>query len=228
MSMAGDVSWQLSATRATLSCGPLRATFDALLPAKGIAGATYDGVPLAGLQFLGLDIAVGDPAFLTEFYQRGRDLIVRYAQTSERVFAVTAYWRAGLLDIGGSLHPHVDLIVSVETSLLDSRPLLSTKSILHTVGEKRLRIQAGRVLCQFDEPAVTYCEMCHPEDLISPSAATTDRTVEVTTLLFGLPLEKGVILRSRLRGLFAPHQDDEQVVQAALAEFAAEAPPLTT
>jgi hypothetical protein len=206
----------------------LRASFDALSPDLGLGEVSFGGTPLAGSRFLGIELEVGEPAVLTEFYQRGRDLVVRYAQTDERVFAVTAYWRAGLLEAERMRHPHIDLIVSVETSLLDSRPLLAAKSFLLVAKESVLSCPPGYLLGRFDEPGVSYAEMCHPEDAIIPAVAEAGGGVKVTTWLFGRPLEKGVILRSRLRGLFALRENDHPLAEAALAEFTAEAPPLTT
>ena len=226
--MPGQCSWQITATQATLICGPLRGAVDLLSPATGLGQVSYDGVPLAGSQFLGIDIEVGDPATLVDFYQRGRDLVVRYAQTGERPFAVMVYWCTGLLAIGGTDHPHVDLIVSVETNLLDSRPMLAAKSFFAVADEDSMSCQPGFFVARFHNPAITYGELCHPEDALAASAEAARGGVELTTRLFGLPLEKGVILRSRLRGLFVPRQHDEELARSALADFAAAPPPLTT
>ena len=46
--------------------------------------------------------------------------------------------------------------------------------------------------------------------------------------LFAERLEKGVILRSRIRGLFVPRDHDTELAQSEYRRFAASEPPLTT
>ncbi|HVX12371.1 MAG TPA: hypothetical protein VHC22_14405 [Pirellulales bacterium] len=225
--MAGDISWRLEATRATLVCGPFSTSLDALAPAFGLGSAVYENVPLVGSHFLGVGIDVGDRAELIDFYQRGSDVIARYVQTADRIFAVVAYWRAGWSKIADETFPHVDLIVSVETNLLDSSPSLEARSFYACPPASVVRRPPGCSLARLAWPT-SYLELCHPADAIASSIEAVDDGTACTTLLFGLPLEKGVILRSRLRGLFASHDLDERFAATALAQFADEAPPLTT
>lgn len=226
--MSRDVFWRPTAAAASLDCGPLHAALDPLAPSGGLAHVSYDGVSLEPSIFLGIEIAVDNPAALTDCYQRGGDFIARYAQTDERPFAAVVYWRASLLDFEGAAYPHVDLVVSVETSLLDSRPLLAATSHLPATAAGELSCHDGFLLARFEGAALSYAEMCHPDDSIAASVETcSDRTVWKTRL-FGQPLEKGVILRSRLRGLFVPRANDQEAARLALAEFTASAPPLTT
>jgi hypothetical protein len=225
--MSRDVFWQPTAAAANLACGSMQAAINPLSPASGLAHGSYGGVSLEPSTFLGVEIAVDHPAGLTECYQRGGDFIARYAQTDERPFAVLLYWQAGLLDFGGVAYPHVDLIVSVETSLLDSRPLLAATSRLDAAIDETI-CGDGFLLARFGNAALSYAEMCHPDDAIAASVETSGDRFAWKTWLFGQPLEKGVILRSRLRGLFVPRANDERIARRALAEFAASAPPLTT
>jgi hypothetical protein len=226
--MPVDVSWQVSSTHAVLLCGPLRASLNALSPANGLCEVSYAGVSLAGMYFLGVDLTANGRQPLSDFYQRGGDLIARYAQTDERPFAVLAYWRAALLELGGVACPRVDLVVSVETSLLNSRPLVQAQTHLKLAGGGPNFISGKYVLARLATGAVSYAEMCHPDDSIAASIESIGNAMVCTTPLFGQSLEKGVILRSRLRGHFLPAEHDGPLAEAALAEFAASAPPLTT
>jgi hypothetical protein len=64
---------------------------------------------------------------------------------------------------------------------------------------------------------------------LAPAAASSAAaTVEVRHHLFARPLEKGVILRSRVLGLWLEPQDDVAVALAHFRRFAASEPPLTT
>ncbi|HET6881153.1 MAG TPA: hypothetical protein VFI31_13415, partial [Pirellulales bacterium] len=226
--MAGDVFWQLRSTQAVLYCGPLCASLDALSPEQGLSDACYANVSLVGAQFLGVGLRINGPEVVSDFYQRGGDLIVRYGQTQERPFGVLIYWRAALVDLCGLVCPRVDLVVSVETNLLDSRPMVTAQTRLGPAGNEAIFSAPGYLLARLATAAVTYAEMCHPDDAIAPITDSTGDKVSCRTPLFGQPLEKGVILRSRLRGLFLPTRDSQPQAQAALADFAAEPPPLTT
>jgi hypothetical protein len=223
----GDVTWQLHADRATLVCGPLRAAIDVRQPSRGLHDLSVDERRFAGCEFLGVAIDAGRSDAVADCYGRAGDLIVRYAQTDDRPFAVSVYWRAGLAGIGSMLYPYVDLVVSVETSLLDSRPQIEATTSLATSSVVALNESTGGCLARFPRLALTYLEMVHPDDAISPLPEKTAVGVRLATRLFGQRLEKGVVLRSRLRGMFVPLSDDRKTASDARALFAAAPPPLT-
>jgi hypothetical protein len=74
----------------------------------------------------------------------------------------------------------------------------------------------------------SYVEMVHPADFNesmlrrSPSGET-----ELSHRLFAGRLEKGVILRSRIRAIFVPRDSDAALARACYADFAAAEPVLT-
>lgn len=85
----------------------------------------------------------------------------------------------------------------------------------------------------------SYAEMIHPADfqhdeLADVSASTSidallaDRELVLTHHLFPESLEKGVILRSRLRGALLPRARDQQLLAECYAAFRETPPPLTT
>lgn len=226
--MPGKVSWQLNAGQASLVCGELRGSLDSRSPRHGLHDVSLRQRRLANSHFLGIDLDAAGSEVLTDLYQRGGDLIARYAQTPGRPFGVMVYWRAGLISIGSGEHPYVDLLVSVETSLLESRPRLEVHTRLaRSAAEVTSHQDVGYCLAQFPDTAASYIEMYHPDDALTTSTNSTSDGMQITTRLFGQPLEKGVILRSRLRGVFVPVRDGECLAQAALADLAVSPPPLT-
>ena len=72
-------------------------------------------------------------------------------------------------------------------------------------------------------------EMVHPSDFTeSAFCRGPDGAAELSNRLFQGRLEKGVILRSRLRALLLPPEDDVALAAACYSDFAASEPPLTT
>ena len=179
----------------------------------------------------------------TEAHLRGNDLIVTYDSTVQWPFRTQVCWRAidatdGLATLGG-----VDLIASMQTQLLDSHPELSVTTSLPVsqllalnnaeserfeevtlAGEQPVTLASPRgvgcLLYRFatakgDGPAFSYAEMTHPAD-VGSAVLQQDPTgsLSVERRLFSSPLEKGVILRTRLRGIFLEPSGD---ADAALA-----------
>src|SRR5487761_1165762 len=220
--MSGNISWQLSGNQASLVCGELRASLDARAPRHGLHDVSLGDRTLGNSWFLGVDVDAGGPDVLTDFYQRGADLIERYVETADRLFAAVVYWRAGLAPSGAVQYPYVDLLVSVETSLLDSLPRLQaqTRAALR-IDELSSNSSPFYRIGRFKDAAASYLELYHPDDALTTSSGPTPDAMRWSTQLFRQPLEKGVLLRSRLRGLFLPGTDAESFAPAALDEFAA-------
>ncbi len=77
----------------------------------------------------------------------------------------------------------------------------------------------------------SYIEMVHPADFRQTTfewTADSSPAVRLAHRLFAERLEKGVILRSRIRGLFVPRDHDAELAQSEYRRFAASEPPLTT
>jgi hypothetical protein len=75
--------------------------------------------------------------------------------------------------------------------------------------------------------ALRYLEMVHPDDL-SRRILTGDLPRTLRTALFGYDLERGVILRGRLRGLWLPGEADDAEVARRFDQFLHEPLPLAT
>ena len=76
-----------------------------------------------------------------------------------------------------------------------------------------------------EQNEVSYVEFCHPEDgmALDQESLTNGGTV-LRYKLFGHDLEKGVILRGRLRGRLVPRSEDVTAARSAYQDFL-KAPP---
>ena len=233
-----EVAWRLDRGFANLSCGPLAAGVDLFTPRQGLTELRWREQPLVGCQLLGVDIESLDTKasdVLVDHYERGGDLVATYEQTPTRTFRVQVYWRASLARLDSHELPAVDLQVSVQTNQLDSRPALNTVSLTtecETVEVLGAMQDEKGAHCRIFRPHgfdVSYAEMVHAADFHAAELTTlSDAKQRLVARLFGGALEKGVILRARVRGLFLPRQADEMNAAAALADFCRQPPPLTT
>jgi hypothetical protein len=121
----------------------------------------------------------------------------------------------------------IELIVSVQTHLLDKDPTLTVESRLPHGASNSANNWC--VIQQLSE-SLQYAELVHPDDLCGfeiKQLKSGDGSQTWTHRLFPRHIEKGVILRSRLRGLFYPGETSLSEVVAAYRNFAASPPPLT-
>ena len=146
----------------------------------------------------------------------------------------------------------MELVVSVQTDLLDSDPELTITSSLPATDVRRLLAADGSQFATVAadarpgardftsppgcflfriSPQTSYLEMVHPSDFrqmaITSPTGTAEKLFGVQTRLFAERLEKGVILRSRLRGWFLAREADETAAVQLYREFCATEPPLT-
>jgi hypothetical protein len=233
-----DVAWRLDARFANLSCGPLAAGVDLFTPCLGLTGLRWCERPLAGWQILGVEIESLDglaAGTLVEKYVRGGDLVATYEPTPARPFGVQIYWRAALSQLDGQALPVVTLQVSVQTKLPDCQPALTTAGLLPEcesveLGDALARANAPvRRLFRPSKCNVSYAQSVDHEGLERNEFTTfSDGTWRLATRLFGGAMEKGVILRTSVRGVFLPRNDDELLAALAFEDFAKQPPPLTT
>lgn len=156
-------------------------------------------------------------------------------------------WRAGRT---GSGYACLNAVISVGTQVLSacaSLQLLSLVPASEVLVPEANETAASRVWKTLDlalgdpatvEPSCTlvrlpgeawsYVEMTHPSDPAEcevSSCADTGRAA-LRHGFFSGSLEKGVILRARLRGVFLPREADCDAASTAFAEWTAAAPPL--
>jgi hypothetical protein len=195
---------------------------------------------------------VGTPqaATIAECHVRGADLIATYEATQANAIRSQIYWR--LLDTGSEMAVGVEVLVSVETDLLDSDPSTVVSSTLPAAHVLALPDAASRefeeldptertsaalvgagvqaVLVRLRDCPFSYVEMIRPTDC-DRSAISLDSTssdsVRVDHVCFAERLEKGVIRRSRVRGYFVHRQQDTDIALQLHGQFADSEPPLT-
>ncbi|HQR08050.1 MAG TPA: hypothetical protein PLN21_14575 [Gemmatales bacterium] len=200
--------------------------------------------PLRGLElqagslhlpsFLGLEIVdavnlgpqpLVSPNTVPDMVIRQDTISVRYAPTTKRPVECQARWRVlpeGVFDLEVStLTPGKwdDLAVQTRTTLNTTKP----NEEVHIEPS----VTPGIVIYRPAGQQLSYVEFCHPHDGIGLDIKSDATTTTVHYRLFGLDLEKGVILRGRLRGMIVPRSVDVASAHAAYERFIAEAPNLT-
>jgi hypothetical protein len=216
-----------------------------------VCGLIVDGQALEGTNLLGVDLRGAttlSPGI--EHYARGGDLIATYDETPQRPLRAQVYWRAAGGERLGVIAA-IELLASVQTSLLDTCPQLTTCSSLTASDMFRLLdsrrgtfesatshsgSRDGTPSCfvfRLASLPISYVEMVAPS-AVQTTQLTTERhhesllRVRLVHQLFAERLEKGVILRARVLGLMVERDDDLAVAARDYAAFVAAAPPLTT
>ena len=240
---------------AWLQFGRLSAMVDLGRPQEGLSEIHLGSDTLAETRLLGIAtdrLTAAEEVLLPEAHVRGSQLVAAYEEAPNRPLRVDASWRVLRANPTEEFLIGVELVVSVQTHLLDGCPELSAQSrlaaeeTLHlrdvTSGEyQTLPLSPGRVSTV--EPAdgspcllfrlvgtdLSYAEMVHPADFRRAEltgSGEDGETVHVRHRLFSESIEKGVLLRARVRGLFLPREDDMRVAATCYAAFAAAEPPL--
>jgi hypothetical protein len=284
-----SAAWHLNETSAQLSCPGWQATIDLACPDVGLSLRLADS-PFAtnnpkapDASFCDHPLTILGAAFgehhrprpsQVDAYVRGQDLVATYDEAQVQPLRVQTYWR--LLSphkFAPDLAPNVlaafDLILSLNTSLLDSNPQSHVQSQvactctmfhLQSSGSDTLRAtqisltadntnpnstadanftatpgnhSTGCFIARLNSVPYSYIEMVHPADFCrstlnirQPSPANTAGTA-IQHHLFQQRLEKGVILRARVRSALVAQEYDESAAVAAYLNFAAAEPPLT-
>jgi len=252
-----DTPWQPRGFTAAVHLNDLRAVADLTQARDGltqlvIAGQAFPAARLLGIALFSTVDAAG--AAPLENYVRGADLVVAYEPSGRQAVRVDALWRAIAPAAADVFLAAVDLVVSVRTDVLDSRPELPVQStvpageVLQLQGldpvawtalalpsAAALTIGPGRgtgcVLFRLPGCDLTYVEMVHPADFQYDELRRDEcggQTVQIAHRLFRTSLEKGVILRARVRGIFLKRQGDTQCAAECYAAFAGADPPLGT
>jgi hypothetical protein len=245
--------WRLDGKHAFLQCGELAAEIDLASPSEGLRGIKFRDIPLSPFRLFQLmpgTVASSVTESPTDIYIRGGDLVASYAPIAEYPISRQVYWRA--LDDADRGQSGVELWISPQTSVLVSDPLLACTTVLPVCELHQLAVADSGDFVQHvvnDMPTIalgsesgtgaflfrpadadwTYCQMVHPADFAEVTISTAGESlIRLTALLFlGEPLEKGVIRRARVRGLFMPRQHDSTCAVDAYQRFASSELPLT-
>lgn len=239
--------WRWDSTKASLQISCLSAGVDLLKPRAGLGEVVYNDDPIIG-NVLGVNpgtSAALSERDLSDVFVRGSDLIVTYAETNERPFSLQIYWRATVSEQGAVL---LDAILSLQTDLLESFPGIAVETKLPAAAILLLPDDAAamvRVLADGEQHDLqaegmdslllrpiheswSYAEATHPEDRgESQIDRSQDDMISIQRQLGGRFLEKGVIRRLRVRGVFLPRENDLELAAHYLASLTTEQPPLT-
>ncbi len=228
-------SWQIDDTLARYDAPSLKALVDLNRPFAGLQQITSAGHTVdARTQILGVGVNEPEPwtPSLAESYARGRDLVATYPQTDARPFRLQAYWH--IVDVGhgalADVAACVELQVSINTSLLDTAPTVVVGNLLPA--DEAVDLPAYHGCASIVRPRGadwSYVQIIHPVDHAHPcSTSQSPAGMQLRATLFGRYLEKGVIMRARVRGAVVARARDEAAATALYNDFLHAPLPLTT
>jgi hypothetical protein len=250
------MTWQLENHSAHLAGPLLAAEVNTLEPWQGLHALCLPHAPAVAASVLQAEVRelVAPNRLPLDCYVRGDDLVVTYAPSEARNIQAQLYWRA--VSNAAARYAGVELILSAQTHLLDSRPALTTVSslpdgpVLCALGETaspQRELVFHAVDCgagggrRFDESqpvaawlfqprgaVYSYVEMVYPTDYVETAVETRGDGLRLANQLFPDRLEKGVIRRARVCGVFVPRATDIASAQAAYQAFVGQPLPLTT
>jgi hypothetical protein len=250
-----SAAWQLDGSKARLIGARAGATIDLAHPAHGLAISLPGVAPdQLALRMLGIEIGEENTrsAARLDAYVRGADLVATYDESPPASLRTQSYWR--ILE-PSEFAPQsadiviaaFDLILSVNTSLLDNNPqsrvlshVSQTQECFELIRDENERLDfrhiekpspqpaqrfagTGCYLYRFVPADFTFLQMVHPIDFGGAFAGSES----VSHQLFHQRLEKGVILRARMRAAVLRRSHDLPTAQAAYERFASAEPPLT-
>ncbi|MCY2988170.1 MAG: hypothetical protein NTY19_09945 [Planctomycetota bacterium] len=246
--------WRTEGNTARLSIEPLSAKLNQLRLAQGVFELRFGDRLMEGARILQVRASVAAldrDERLLDSYVRGNDLIACYAPWPQREVGPQLCWRC--IDQADLAAVGLELIISVQTDLLDTDPGLTIGSEVPQGTVWRLvaadKPQFERITFP-DEPLASYptrqpavllyrpadvgcsfVEMIHPSDFAGAVLAAPPQGAGgyfSSFRLFDERLEKGVIRRGRLQGLFVARDGDQETAWNCYRRFAASEIPLTT
>jgi hypothetical protein len=242
--------WQLASFHAQWRSDALTLAFDCAQPERGLT-LTHVSLPTAcEPQLFGLILPPRqesqDPSRLP-LIACGSLLSATYDAAESFPVQTSVAWRVGAPSPQSSL-TIVDAVFSIATERLNAQPRFSVRSVVPAV-EVLTATEPLDTACwkswmpsQEDPPHATesplvlfrlpgetfsYLEIADPMDSRWCRLTGHGRAgVGLDRALFAATLEKGVILRSRLRGILLEQAEDLRCARAAYADFIRSEPPL--
>jgi hypothetical protein len=223
-------AWSMSGSVASQSFAGCRATLDVTTPGRGLEVQSADGDAV-----LGVDLTA-----LADHWVRGADVVATYEPADPRRLRSTVMWRALGCQAGVASW---EVVVSAQTALLETDVAVAVHAdvaaaiLLWSAGGAAPHWQPLAPATALPEtataillrrPASTCLVAVHPSDARRIDAARHGDRWELTCRLFAAPLEKGVLLRSRVLAAVGPAGGDTAWAERILGAFAASPPPLTT
>jgi hypothetical protein len=242
-------SWKLAGNSAQWADGSAVLSFDQTAPGNGLSVFTPPVLTEPALQLFGTWLHDDDRSGPGPAATRvcAASIHATFAEKHHLHVETQVRWRVNRADVG---YTSIDVVVSVGTqalsafaafglgSLVKSSDILVPKNSaldrsqdwihVDSVGDVATTQGTPCTLFRLPGTGLSYVEMLHPSDLGSHEVSRdpdTGRAV-IRHQLFSCPLEKGVILRARLRGALLPRDSDQAAAAAMFAQFATSDPPL--
>ncbi len=256
--LAIHLMWRLDGSLVGILTGRFAVRVDLHRPGGGIDGIQLEGTEIPAMRLLGVSNvgqARADEFRLCDSYVRGNDLIATYSVAPDDtvLLQITRHILPRDADVPTF---GIETVVSMQTNLLDSRPEVNLISILPSVttigvgkADSWQHIEAGGPAAEaatitpddgksiglflFRLPAGrwSYAEMVYPSDFLASDLSLEQiggGCVHISHRLLDERLEKGVIRRARLRGVFVSSDNDEATARRGFRQFSNSPPPLTT
>jgi hypothetical protein len=239
--------WKFTHPIAELRGDSLSAKVDVTKPQLGLRSVAVQQHGMSGTL---LSLTSGDtaawPAGLAEAYVRGGDLVATYSPGSDWPYAPSIYWRIESRDVALAA---ISLLVSIQTDLLDTHPLVrvssqmpaeevlqlseSDQGTLTAVAVKGRRTihptsSATGIVWRLAGGKTSYAEFAEPNDFRQLVVDHTDGVCRSAWELFAEFLEKGVIRRARLHAVFLPRENDVALAAELFRSLGSRPLPLTT
>ncbi|MFZ5828875.1 MAG: hypothetical protein ACOY3P_02250 [Planctomycetota bacterium] len=247
--------WTIHDDRAVLELPGLQGEVHLLVPALGLHRIRCHGCEYPQAQLLGVvgdSIANPTRGDVIEWHVRGCELVAAYRPAADTAMRVDAVWKAMMTEADVPA-PALELMISVHTQLLEAWPELSAVSrwpgelVLQLAeceseGFNAVRLapaqptalgpDAGAPCWLVREPTRWGCAqmMCPADDQGSTLTywPAPEAAVRLTHRLFARQLEKGVLLRGRIRSLLMRATEEDATVAGLFRAFTAEPPMLST
>lgn len=229
--------WRLSADLATFAIGPLSGSVQPAQPDRGIHDLSIAGIPWpeARLLQVGMPTTNREQVQVAEAYLRDCDLVATYAPLPPFTVQPQLYWRLRTSEAHRAVG--VELIISVQTSLLFSEPQttvscgfppLGDETAEHSLVEDELADSPGLLAVPTIHPDYVLVQIIHPADFHSVERQRRpDRSLHCRTQLFQEHLEKGVIRRARIWSWLLPSDNWRATAGDLSVLVGSEPPPLT-
>ena len=158
-----ETCWSLEQYNASISSPDFSAVIDVLNPSSGLSEIQYRGSDIEGC-VLGIspsEHSIDGPDEVADVYVRGTDLVVTYKQTEKRPFALQVYWRVSSVDEGVV---QLDAIVSLQTCLLESFPIISSVDQVCQQRSPRMDYRTGECCYGIANSGWSYAERVQTAD----------------------------------------------------------------
>lgn len=242
--------WTFRHPVAELCCGPLSAHVDITKAQGGLQHISVQSQSIAGsLLSLSSGSAAAWPAALADAYVRGNDLVATYAPAIDWPYAPSVYWRVDSIGSDRNTLAALSLLVSIQTDLLDTHPLVRVTSqlsaeevLLLGVGESgktsavpvrgrqtiRPATSPTAILWRLPGGQLSLVELAEPNDFRQLAVEHAGGVCRSEWELFAEFLEKGVIRRAQIHAAILPRENDIALATKLCRNLASRPLPLTT